>query len=167
MMPETIATERLTLRRPEAADAARVVEMIGELDVARWLTPVPHPYDQADALDFIARFGNPDRNTFLICASGDPVGMVGIEEELGYWLGTAHWGRGYATEAARAMIARHFVGSEDPIQSGYHEGNVRSRHVLAKLGFRPTHVETATSRATGETVSIRKMTCSRDDWRLA
>ena len=44
------------------------------------------------------------------------IGAVGIEPHgetgkpyLGYWLGTPHWGEGYATEAARALIDAFFA----------------------------------------------------------
>ena len=52
-----------------------------------------------------------DRDTvFLIEHDLTPVGMVGLDwrepdaPELGYWLGVEHWGQGFGTEAARAVI---------------------------------------------------------------
>ena len=47
---------------------------------------------------------------FLIENNYTPIGVVGIDwrepdaPELGYWLGVEHWGQGFATEAARAVI---------------------------------------------------------------
>ena len=47
---------------------------------------------------------------FLIENNHTPIGMVGIDwrepdaPELGYWLGVEHWGQGFGTEAARAVI---------------------------------------------------------------
>ena len=63
--------------------------------------------------------------------------MAGIDEaELGYWIGATHWGLGYATEAARAVVAYGFdeLGLIS-IWAGYYEGNERSRRVQEKLGF--------------------------------
>lgn len=63
--------------------------------------------------------------------------MAGIDEaELGYWIGATRWGLGYATEAARAVVAYGFdeLGLTS-IWAGYYEGNERSRRVQEKLGF--------------------------------
>ncbi len=56
--------------------------------------------------------------------------------EIGWRLGHAHWGRGYATEAARATLAEGFdrLGL-DEIVAMTAVGNTRSRHVMEKLGM--------------------------------
>ena len=58
------------------------------------------------------------------------------ELELGYWIGKPFWGRGFATEAARAIVDRGFseLGLRG-IHAVYFDGNARSEKVLAKLGF--------------------------------
>ncbi|MEL6782523.1 MAG: GNAT family N-acetyltransferase, partial [Pseudomonadota bacterium] len=142
-MTDHITTERLTLRQPQMADAVAIASLVGDLDVSRWLTRVPHPYGLDDARAFIATVQNGNGNTFVICAGTQVVGCMGTERELGYWLGQNHWGRGYATEAARAMITRHFAQRHDVLQSGYFMDNRPSRHVLEKLGFVPTSQEQA------------------------
>ncbi|MEX0311459.1 MAG: GNAT family N-acetyltransferase, partial [Tateyamaria sp.] len=107
-MTDHITTERLTLRTPRMADAAAIASLVGDLDVSRWLTRVPHPYGLDDAHQFIEAVQNGNGNTLLICVGTQPVGCIGTEGQLGYWLGKNHWGRGYAGEACQAMIARHF-----------------------------------------------------------
>jgi RimJ/RimL family protein N-acetyltransferase len=59
--------------------------------------------------------------------------------EVGWWLAWEHWGRGYATETARAAIAVGFrrFGMEE-IVSMTVPANVRSQHVMEKLGMRHT-----------------------------
>lgn len=56
--------------------------------------------------------------------------------EVGWRLGREHWGRGYATEAARAAVAFgfHQVGLAE-IVSFATEGNRRSRRVMERLGM--------------------------------
>jgi RimJ/RimL family protein N-acetyltransferase len=56
--------------------------------------------------------------------------------EIGWRLGHAHWGKGYATEAARAALAEGFgrLGL-DEIVAMTAVGNRRSRHVMEKLGM--------------------------------
>jgi RimJ/RimL family protein N-acetyltransferase len=66
-----------------------------------------------------------------------PLEDTGPEIEVGYHLGRAHWGRGYATEAARGLLQHGFerlglariVAVVDP-------ENTRSLAVVARLGMR-------------------------------
>ena len=66
------------------------------------------------------------------------IGLTGLdaEREFGYWLGSAHWGQGLATEAANAFLAYCFerLGAET-IRSGVFVGNDASLRVQEKLGF--------------------------------
>jgi RimJ/RimL family protein N-acetyltransferase len=56
--------------------------------------------------------------------------------ELGYRYRRAGWGRGIATDAARAVLAHGFgVLRLDPIVAVAHPDNLASRRVLGKLGF--------------------------------
>jgi len=57
--------------------------------------------------------------------------------ELGYWLGTEHWGKGTMTEAAHHVLAFAFqtVGLHK-ITVGCLDDNIGSRRVIEKLGFR-------------------------------
>ena len=76
------------------------------------------------------------------------IGMVGLADpdfrapfmpavEIGWRLAAAHWGRGYATEAARAVLAYGFERLALPeIVSFTTVANVRSRRVMEKLGMR-------------------------------
>ncbi len=65
-----------------------------------------------------------------------PIEFNGKEIELGYRLGRAHWGKGYATEVARASAARGWgaLGFGRLVAVTYPE-NVGSRRVLEKTGF--------------------------------
>ena len=77
--------------------------------------------------------------------SGQLIGNCGVrlkepgalEADIGYELSPAHWGRGYATEAARALVAFGFTGlSVHRIWSWCIADNVASARVLEKLGMR-------------------------------
>lgn len=72
------------------------------------------------------------------------IGYVGIQtlsylskDEIGWRLARAHWGRGYATEAARAALADGFerVGL-DEIISVTVPANTRSRRVMERIGMK-------------------------------
>src|SRR4051812_27440205 len=63
---------------------------------------------------------------------------TGPEVEVGYTLARAYWGRGYATEAARACLDAAFgpLGLEDVIALVVPD-NARSLRVVARLGMTP------------------------------
>lgn len=163
-MSKCIRTERLLLRPYESADAAAIVEMIGEWDVARWLPRVPHPYAHQDAEEFLARRVN-DLEALAITHDGTFIGGCAIHDELGYWLGIPYWGQGFATEAATCLVIRHMSRGNNELLSGHQIGNAASRNVLNKLGFRPTRTSDVYSLAHGEPVQIQRMALTAQDWR--
>ena len=162
-MTEVIHTERLVLRRFRREDSARLVALLNDLDVVRWLTVVPYPYETEHAIDFIDNMAGPS-DAFAITKDGDLIGCISLGDQLGYWIEQGSWGQGYVTEAARAMTARHFRTAHKCVASGYHLGNDRSRAVLSKIGFRPTGQRPAKVASTNEDVIIQEMTLSRTDW---
>jgi [ribosomal protein S5]-alanine N-acetyltransferase len=140
----TIQTARLTLRPPRASDADDIVAGVGDPAVAGMLARVPLPYAVAQAEDFVgyaARSAHEGRNLILAVDCGRLVGIVSIEGmprrcELGYWLARPVWGRGFATEAAGAVLAYGFgVLGLKLIRSTVNTKNRASLHVQQKLGF--------------------------------
>lgn len=132
-LPDEIKTARLRLRPPMAADRELVVEGLNDLAVSGWLARVVHPYSTAD---FDAYF--PQARAAFNYVIEDEAGFAGcisLNPHIGYWLSPPAQGRGYATEAARAILAAHFAVDADAVVSGFFEGNDRSAHVLTKLGF--------------------------------
>lgn len=143
-------TQRLTLRPGWPEDAVALTAAIAHEAVAFKLARLPWPYTVAHAADWLAQTSRPGEVSRLILAhEGDQarlVGGIGIHpdgeaHEIGYWLTPSAWGRGYATEAGRAMlgIARYGMGLKR-LTSGHFLDNPASGRVLTKLGFRPTGV---------------------------
>ncbi|MEO6340111.1 MAG: GNAT family N-acetyltransferase [Caulobacteraceae bacterium] len=171
-----IATDRLVLRRPGLQDAARIADLINDLDVARMLTRVPHPYALANAEDFIARMaGSSDKGDQALVVEHREMGAIGmvglhpqpepsdigftLQPELGYWLGRTFWGRGFATEAVAAVLtwAREALGFR-AVASGHFADNPASGRVLAKADFLYTgEVQTRLSLARQDVVPARMM----------
>ncbi len=143
-----LETERLTLRKPTLADVNAIARLAGDYRIAQ-NTRLPHPYSQDHAVDFVRRVsGRPHEVVFLIEHNHAPIGMVGADwreqdaPELGYWLGVEHWGYGFATEAARAVIDFTFEKFDTAqIRSGARVANPASRNVLEKCGFQWSGVE--------------------------
>jgi RimJ/RimL family protein N-acetyltransferase len=59
------------------------------------------------------------------------------EVEVGWHLHPDSWGRGYATEAARAVIARGFSAGVPEVYAVVRPGNEASIAVCARLGMQP------------------------------
>ena len=138
-------TERLLLRPGWIEDAPALARAVGEREIAHNLARVPWPYSRGDAEAFLAQPIEQLRPNFLIClrSSNQLVGGIGlhgdIEAELGYWIARDHWGRGYATEAGRAVLALADASLRLPrIKARHALDNAASAVVLRKLGFRST-----------------------------
>lgn len=175
---EPIATERLVLRKIEARDRARLVQLANNWRVAKNLGTMPYPYTHAAADEWIGKqaelWAGAKSKPLAITLDGELIGGVGVgtrpdrsdeEWELGYWLGEPYWNRGYASEAARAVrdYAFEVVGLPQII-AGHYADNHASGRVLTKLGFRYTCEVPRFSLARGANVRCLEMALPRARW---
>lgn len=136
---KTLTTERLILRAARPDDAGAFASGIGDYEVARFLTRVPYPYTESMAAEWIASLSaiSPDNAHFII--ERRDMGLIGcitLVEELGFWLTRSHWGQGYMTEAAAALLDWHFAETDSiGVASSVHWDNPASLAVQQKLGF--------------------------------
>lgn len=146
-------TERLLLRPGWAEDAPALARAIADEQVVRNLATAPWPYALADAEAFLAAPRDPVMPSFLITerTDGDPriVGSCGLGRrpsgsvELGYWIARPHWGKGFATEASRALIDIARTLKLPRLEASHFVDNPASGRVLEKLGFVPTGLSAA------------------------
>lgn len=143
-----LRTERLLLRGFSLADAPRVQELAGSRDVASTTLTMPHPYEDGMAEAWIeghsAAWEARKRLTLAITAESDGlIGGIGLHlapehrrAEMGYWIGVPFWNRGFATEAAAAVLAYGFseLGLHR-IVARHFPRNRASGQVLRKLGM--------------------------------
>ena len=142
-------TPRLRLRALTRDDLPRVVELIGDWDVARWLARVPYPYAMKDAEEFFGRSVEECQRFVLADKKSDALlGIAGLNDDalfettlheraVGYWLGKPFWGQGLMSEAVLAVIdlafqqpfLKRITASTDP-------QNLASQNVLRKAGLR-------------------------------
>ena len=152
--PELVETARLRLRRWRHDDAAAAAAIWA--DAAVWdVLGAGHDRGRAQvaASSHSRQAGHWDDHGFgfwLIEAAGQPgvVGWCGAwypdfvpdlrgEIEIGWTLRRPFWGRGYATEAARAAVATTFEHLEPArVISLIAPGNHRSAAVATRLGMR-------------------------------
>lgn len=143
-----IETPRLVLRPPRHEDIPALVEGLGDPAVSRMLALVPHPYGRGDAEAFVALCAERNRDgrhlLLVMDHGGAVVGGIGLHglqalpavEDFGYWVARFHWGEGFATEAARGLLAHAFrVLGAERVPSGVFVDNPASLRVQDKLGF--------------------------------
>lgn len=143
-----IRSERLFLRPGWPEDWQELLSGIDDEGVARNLAKVPWPYTAEDARWFASQPQHPRCPHFLVTlpTSAEParvIGCIGLAEdredvELGYWFAREHWGKGYATEAARAVVRLARVLGHRELVAGHFIDNPASGAVLRKAGFVPT-----------------------------
>jgi RimJ/RimL family protein N-acetyltransferase len=150
----TISTERLLLRPFTSDDADFLFELFRRPDVARWSgrgVPMVH---RDEAVARIAgqpgRIGDqPAAGIFAAVPHGsaEPVGMVMLvpipssagfdrdDIEIGWHFHPDVWGRGYATEGARAMAERAFAADLPAVHAVTDVDNAASQAVCQRLGM--------------------------------
>jgi [ribosomal protein S5]-alanine N-acetyltransferase len=140
----TLRTARLFLRRFRASDVDDALAYRDDPEFARFLPHIPRPFTRADAERFVeTNMTEPWETlpTFAVVLDDRVIGTVNFTIDgrvamIGYAIARAHWGRGIATEAARAAmqwaIAEHAlveVWASTDVQ------NIASRRVMEKLGM--------------------------------
>jgi len=156
MTTPTLHTDRLLLRAHTLADAPELARLAGAREVAATTLRIPHPYSLADAEAFITGWQDADErvafaivlreNSVLLGGAGLRLEKEHRHAELGYWIGTPYWGKGYATEAARAILRYGFeVLKLHRIHASHFADNAASGNILRKIGMKhegrqPQHI---------------------------
>jgi [ribosomal protein S5]-alanine N-acetyltransferase len=147
-MNHTLHTSRLILRPLEPSDAPVLHRIYQAEGVLRYFpNPVP------PSLERVQRFIDRQQQHWeqhgcghwAVQAAGEPelAGWAGLqvlpelgETELAYLLAPSHWGRGYASEAARAALQFGFEQAVlDHIIALVHPQNTVSQRVILKCGM--------------------------------
>jgi len=131
----------------------------------------------ADAEDWIASLDSAEAERAYairrLGGDGEFIGVIGINHTeapvargLGYWFGEPYWGQGYATEAARALIADLFGADTDlrEIRSECHTNNAASLQVMRKCGFEVTGETRSHSLARASDVRCYTLRLERAGW---
>ncbi|MEU7870800.1 GNAT family N-acetyltransferase [Dactylosporangium sp. NPDC049140] len=146
MALKPIHTERLVLREPTVADAGDVLVFRGDPEVQRFNDEPLRTIAETEAfLEYLLAEAAADlRRHWALELGGRVVGLMGLHSwqrghrraELGYDLARAHWGQGYAAEAARAVLAFGFTAMRlHRVQAQTIAINHRSVRLLTSLGF--------------------------------
>jgi RimJ/RimL family protein N-acetyltransferase len=155
MTMPTLEGEHLVLRPFGLADAAEVQRLAGDFAVADTTLNVPHPYEDGMAEAWIGSHASAWEEGSLAAFAvtrrrdGQLLGAISLKmqpggdvAELGYWIGSPFWGKGYATEAARLLIGFGFTSlGLARIAARHFARNPASGRVMQKIGMLKTGVD--------------------------
>lgn len=148
-VPTEIKTPRLLLSPPTLADAPHLIRYANDPLVYAMTLTLPFPYTEEAAISFLykAQSGRKDGSAQMFAIrtheNGKFMGGIGLHHnarygwaEIGYWMGEPHRGKGYVTEAVKAVITygfEHFALIR--IQAQIREGNTASQKILIRCGL--------------------------------
>lgn len=161
----TIETERLILRPWRETDAGALFRYASDPEIGPIAGWEPHTSVENSLKIIRTVFAAPEVYAVVLKETGEPVGSCGLmfsdslhsadmgegEAEIGYWIGKPYWGRGLIPEAVGALLARGFgeLGLE-AAWCGYYDGNIKSKRVCEKSGFRFHHTNVGVTSPLGD-----------------
>lgn len=148
----TLDTDRLTIRSWTADDAEAALEIYGEAEVTRWLTPAMEKVDNIatmrsvlQAWEELRASAVPPRGRWAVERKEDGMVVGGLairllppfEEdlEISWQLRPEAWGHGYATEAGTALIRWAFTQDIDELFAVARPKNTRAVATAKRLGM--------------------------------
>ena len=134
---------------------------------------MPHPYGAREAKAFIDGASSGERSgcnyAVSLAGNGAFIGCAGLHGgphglELGYWIGEPYWARGYATEAAHALVDLAFRATAiERLHASCRVINSASRRVIHKCGFQYSGQGMLESLVAGR-VPVELYTLDRRTW---
>ena len=171
-----ISTDRLVLRPPHIDDVEEMTLLANNINVARMLAHMPHPYNAADAEKFISNaLRNDGGASIYSITEGETGRLIGVgslhegvsqkEPHMGYWIGEPYWGKGYATEAARALVDLYFKVTNRPVLLvSARTNNEASKKIIQKCGGIPVGKSEAVHPLLNENQQLEHFEITRESW---
>ena len=175
-----LKTDRLLLRPWDDADAEDLYQYARDPDIgpiAGWPT-----HKSVDDSLYAIKNVLCGKEAYAVCLKSDnrAIGAIELklnghtdmtdrddECELGYWIGKPFWGQGLIPEAAAALLRHAFsdLGMRK-VWCGYYDGNIKSKRVQEKLGFRYQRTtENVEVPLLGETRTGHVNCMTKEQWR--
>ena len=142
-----IRTSRFVLRPLNETDLDEITRLAGDWAIASMTARIPYPYTQNDARQWLDGLDEGEFVRAITIPKEDRLlGITGYvpsadrdSAEIGYWVGKPYWGRGIATEAARAIVEHCFTSAGfKKLTCCHFADNPASARVIEKLGFTST-----------------------------
>jgi ribosomal-protein-serine acetyltransferase len=178
-LPARIETERLVLRTWVTTDAPQMSAAVAaNLEhLRRWMPwAADEPLAMPDRIVLIEKWQAEHQaggdTVYGIFLDGVPIGGTGLHRrlgpnvlEIGYWIHHEHVGRGFATEAARALTATAFtITGIDRVEIHHDKANSASGAIPQKLGFTLVGEAPRKPVAPAETDTELQWVITGDEW---
>ena len=175
----TLQTTRLVVRPLSSDDAPTVAKLAGKREIADTTLSIPHPYSEQQAKDWISRHsatasGGKEIVFAIVTRKNiELVGTCGLRDidcehgqaEMGFWIAVDCWGRGYATEAAQALLWFGFETLRlNRIYAHHMLRNPASGRVLEKIGMKKEGVLRERVRKWGVFEDVALFAVLRKEW---
>ena len=174
-----LETRRLRLRPFRDDDAADVYDYARDPRVGPIAGWQPHTSVEESREIIRTVFSAPGVFAMELKETGRVIGSVGFvgnhpagdlpdcpDNEVGYALSPAFWGRGLMPEAVEAVLRYGFTALElQRIWCGHYAGNWRSKRTMEKCGFRYQFARTEFVRLMGETRQSYFYLLTKESWR--
>jgi RimJ/RimL family protein N-acetyltransferase len=142
MKPVALRTARLVLDQPTLDDVDLVTEYCQDPIFERFML-TPWPYERSHAESFLGTvipngWEDDAEYTWALRSEGAFLGLIGYRtrvNDIGYWLGAPHRGRGFMLEALGAVADFAFERSPRELLWECIPGNLASATVARKAGF--------------------------------
>ena len=145
-----LKTTRLLLRPYTMADAPALRPIVSDREVAVTTLRIPHPYPENGEIEWLnsikPKWADGSAAVFAItlAAGGELIGSIGLvitrehrHAEMGYIIARQRWGKGYATEAATAVLQFGFETLDlNRIHAHHMTINPASGTIMRRIGMR-------------------------------
>ncbi len=178
-LPPTLVTERLVVRALNESDVPAIFRHASNPNVTQFTRWDAHgtPEDtRAFLRHTLTQYAHQIPEGMAVALRDSPWEAIGVAGcfwesqdnhcmEVGYWIAEPFWGRGYAGEAARAVVTFAFQQFEvQRMQSHCMAENAASARVLEKLGFQFEGVARSAIKLRGQFRDMRRYAVLRGEW---
>ncbi|MFZ3011630.1 MAG: GNAT family protein [Minisyncoccia bacterium] len=181
-----LKTKRLILKEPKKSDWKDLVEGVGEYDVAKMLSKIPHPYNKKDAVDYLRKAIKrwkqkvKDDYTFFIELKSEKkvIGAIGIHRidnfsqtgTTGSWINKKYWRNGFMTEAKIAVNDFAFNKLKlRRLNSNVYRDNRASNATQNKMGYKleGTERKKEKTKSSGKIHDVNIYGLMKEGWKKA
>ena len=159
-----IKTERLVLRRHTIEDADRLHDMFGAdekmFEYSGWDPYATREMARKTIQGFIDKYDEEFFFGWAIESDGELIGTIGAYDhnaeadsiEIGISIGRRNWGKGYATEALKAVLEYLTENKKIRVVKAWcASGNIGSRRIMEKCGMQLTSIDRSALQINGRT----------------
>jgi ribosomal-protein-alanine N-acetyltransferase len=181
-----LKTKRLILRPPKRGDWKDLMEGVGEYDVAKMMSKIPHPYKKQDAINYLKmaikrwKQKKADDYTFFIELKSEKkiIGALGLHRidwfsgvgATGSWINKKYWRNGFMTEAKIAVNDFAFNKLKlRRLDSDVYTDNVASNATQKTMGYKleGTQKKKIRTLSTGKIHDLNMYGLLKEDWKKA